>query len=138
MNLEDESVDTRPSEYGVATIAAVLGAYFVYAGLRGLHAYAAGTIASFSDPWICAFGLLAGPWMILVALRLFRGSRRRPYLLNDVELLIYSLVALAGGIWAISLGLLHTRVIALPAVGILGLGYWWRRHRRVKSLPPAA
>jgi hypothetical protein len=101
----------------------------LYASLRGLWLYARGSREAFADPAICLLILVAAPWGLGVARRLFRGSRPGEALLPSRELLIGSILALGGAAWILisHLGTAQM-VLGFGALGLGGLVLWWRRR----------
>ena len=74
-------------------------------------------------------GGAAGLWMCLTAVRLWRTRHSAALLLAGPELLAYSIVVVAGAIWALSLGVPAHRSGAFLVVGLVGLVVWWRGRR---------
>jgi len=113
----------RISEIYLGTIALALGVFFLFWSVRGLLAFAAGSKAESANPLIGAVGLLGGTWMLLMSWRLLRGSKHRDQLFSRPALLILSLDALAGSLWALSIG--FARALGFLAIAGLGLARWW-------------
>jgi hypothetical protein len=126
------------SERALAFLALATGIAFTYWGARALVSYSAGGRDDASDPWIGLIGLLTGPLMIRVGLRLARGPRHRSTLFTTTELFWYSVVALIGGIWMFSFAP-FPKGLLFPGAGVAGLILWWVRRRRAGTpTPPAA
>jgi len=122
---------------GFITLA--MGVLFLYWGGRGLFAYSTGVRAAWTEPWVCLLGLVGGGWMLLMTVRLLRGSGdHRRSLLSQPELLVLSLGALAGSVWTFTFA--PQQAIAFVAISLAGLGRWWMLHRAGRSTfrPPAA
>ncbi len=122
---------------GLITLA--MGVLFLYWGGRGLFAYSTGVRAAWTEPWVCLLGLVGGVWMLLMTVRILRGSGdHRRSLLSRPELLVLSLGALAGSVWTFTFA--RQQAIAFVAISLSGLGRWWMRHRGSQPTfpPPAA
>jgi hypothetical protein len=122
---------------GFITLA--MGVLFLYWGGRGLFAYGTGVRAAWTEPWVCLLGLVGGGWMLLMTVRLLRGSGdHRRSLLSQPELLVLSLGALAGSVWTFTFA--PQQAIAFVSISLAGLGRWWMLHRAGRSTfrPPAA
>jgi len=122
---------------GLITLA--MGVLFLYWGGRGLLAYSAGVRAAWTEPWVCLLGLVGGGWMLLMTVRVLRGSGdHRRSLLSQPELLVLSLGALAGSVWTFTFA--SRQAVAFVAISLAGLGRWWMLHRASRSTirPPAA
>src|SRR5207248_11033229 len=57
---------------GFITLA--MGVLFRYWRGRGLFAYSTGVGAAWTEPWVCVLGSVGGGWMLLMTVRLLRGS----------------------------------------------------------------
>jgi hypothetical protein len=122
----------------VALIALAMGALFLYWGGHGLIGLSAGIREASTEPWVCLLGLVGGSWMLLMAVRLFRGpGPHRRTLLSHAELLVLSLVVVTGSLWTISVA--SRQGIAFLGIGLAGLAAWWAvRPSRRKTRGPAA
>lgn len=110
---------------------------FGYFGVHGAWAYLHGSREAPADPVACAIGIAVFLGLGHVAFRLLAGWHLERPLLPGVFLLLGSLGAIAGAVWAWtiqrSLGaplLEQVRQFVLFAgAGLAGLGLWWQRHR---------
>ncbi len=118
----------RFGDFYLGVVAFALGGLFVFWGGRGAVAYTRGVRAAWSEPWVDLIGLVAGGWMLLMSIRLFRGpGAHRQWLLSPNELLVLSLGALVGSIWAFTYA--PKQAITFALISLAGLGRWWV-HRR--------
>jgi hypothetical protein len=119
----------RVPDLFVGFITLGVGVLFDYSGARGLFAYAGGVREAWTEPWVCLLGLVAGTWMALVSVRLFRGpGPHRKGLLSETELAILSIGVTAGSVWTLTF-VPPTQAFAFLAVGLAGLGRWWMLRR---------
>jgi hypothetical protein len=128
----------RFAELFVGLIALGVGTLFFYSGARGLLGYATGVRAPWTEPWVCLLGLVAGTWMLLMSIRLFRGpGPHRNMLLSETELAVLSLGVTAGSLWTMTFAP-PKQALAFLVVGLAGLGRWWvlRRSRRASPREP--
>jgi hypothetical protein len=106
--------------------------YLLFSAVRGLIAYASGVRASWSDPGLCVFALVAGGWMLSIGVRIgwqaWTDSSAR--LLRRRDLLALSVICLVGATWS---GTFHATAGFLGAAASVSLFIWWmiveRRHR---------
>jgi len=127
---EDE-IDEGFTRITVALLSLLAGMFFIYHGVRGSIAFARSSAASYADPVIWILGLASGPWLIWTSLRIMR-SAKQDAVLSSPELLVLSLVAMAGGVWAVTLGVL--KGLGLTAIGLAGVYRWWTRKRAEKPI----
>ena len=118
----------RPGDFLLGIVALATGSFFLYFGVRGAIGRAGGTREAWTEPWVFMLGVLAGTWMLSMSVRILRGpSRYRTNLLSRAELLVLSLGAIAGAIWAF--GYARDQAIYFLIIGLGGLGRWWMVRR---------
>jgi hypothetical protein len=118
----------RFGDFYFGIVAFALGSLFVFWGGRGAVAYTRGVRAAWSEPWVDLIGLGAGAWMLLMSIRLFRGpGAHRQSLLSPNEMLVLSLGALIGSIWAFTYA--PNQAISFALISLAGLGRWWALRR---------
>jgi hypothetical protein len=118
----------RFGDFYLGIVAFALGSLFVFWGGRGAVAYTRGVRAAWSEPWVDLIGLGAAAWMLLMSIRLFRGpGAHRQSLLSPNEMLVLSLGALIGSIWAFTYA--PNQAISFALISLAGLGRWWALRR---------
>ena len=118
----------RFGDFYLGVVAFALGGLFVFWGGRGALAYTQGVRAAWSEPWVDLVGLVAGGWMLLMSIRLFRGpGAHRQSLLSPNEPLVLSVGALIGSIWAFTY--VPSQGISFAFISLAGLGRWWSLRR---------
>ena len=122
------ALSERFGDFYLGIVAFALGSLFVFWGGRGAVAYTRGVRAAWSEPWVDLIGLVTGAWMLLMSIRLFRGpGAHRQSLLSPNELLVLSLGALVGSIWAFTYT--PNQAISFALISLAGLGRWWALRR---------
>ena len=121
----------------VALLAAAMGILFLYWGIRGLAAYGAGSQSSIADPITSSIGVVTGPWMLSIAIRLAQPGAKEHHLLTSIELLVPSIFTVVGGLWSAALSR-SPKALLMPVIGLLGLAAWWSRRKDKAKSPSTA
>jgi hypothetical protein len=119
------------------------GGILIYLGSRGLLDHTGPYHAACAERWVCPLSVAGGIWALMMSVRLFRGPvSRGGQLLSGPELLVASLLTIAGSIWLLTegYGSFDLRIALFGAVGVAGVWRWWggyRAGRRFLQKPAA-
>jgi hypothetical protein len=133
----------RFSKLVVAVFALGTGGILIYLGSRGLLDHAGPYRATCAERWVCPLSVGGGVWALTMSVRLFRGSvSRGGHLLAGPELLVASLLTIAGSVWLLTegYGSFDLRIALAGVVGVAGAWRWWSAYRTARQFPqkPAA